>query len=76
MTDVHVCVGGAEPFPRRIAQAEAALIGKAPDDAAFRASADAAANAIEPLEDHQTSGEYRCDLVRAMVRRALEMTAP
>ena len=28
-------------------------------------AADAAADAIEPLEDHLTSGEYRRDLVRA-----------
>ena len=68
----HVGVGGAEPAPRRIAEAEAALNGQAPDDAAFRAAAEAAASAVDPLEDHQTTGEYRRDLVRAMVRRALE----
>ena len=73
--DAHVGVGGAETFPRRIAQAEAALNGQAPGDKVFRAAADAAASAIEPLEDHQTSGEYRRDLVRAMVRRALEQAA-
>jgi carbon-monoxide dehydrogenase medium subunit len=72
MTDVHVGVGGAEPSPRRIAEAEAALNGQTPSDAAFRAAAEAAAAAIEPLEDHQTTGEYRRDLVRAVVRRALE----
>jgi carbon-monoxide dehydrogenase medium subunit len=72
MIDVRVGVGGAEAFPCRIAQAEAALNGQAPGDKVFRAAADAAAGTIEPLEDHQTSGEYRCDLVRAMVRRALE----
>ena len=68
----HVGVGGAEPAPRRIAEAEAALNGQAPDYAAFRAAAEAAASAVDPLEDHQTTGEYRRDLVRAMVRRALE----
>jgi carbon-monoxide dehydrogenase medium subunit len=68
----HVGVGGAEARPRRIAEAEAALDGKAPDDAAFRAAAEAAAGAIDPLEDHQTDAEYRRDLVRAVVRRALE----
>ena len=71
----RVGVGGAEPCPRRIADAEAALNGKAPGDAAFRAAAEAAAQAIEPLEDHQTTGEYRRDLVRAVVRRALEQSA-
>jgi carbon-monoxide dehydrogenase medium subunit len=41
----------------------------------FRAAGEAAAAAIEPLEDHQTSGDYRRDLVRAVVRRALEASA-
>jgi carbon-monoxide dehydrogenase medium subunit len=75
MTDVHVGVGGAEPAPRRIAEAEAALNGKAPNDESFRAAAEAAATAVDPLEDHQTTGEYRRDLVRAVVRRALENSA-
>ena len=72
IADAHVGVGGAEPSPRRIAEAETALNGQTPGDAAFRAAAEAAASAIEPLEDHQTTGEYRRDLVRAVVRRALE----
>jgi carbon-monoxide dehydrogenase medium subunit len=75
MTDVHVGVGGAEPCPRRIPDAEAVLNGQKPADKIFRAAAEAAAAAVEPLEDHQTSGEYRRDLVRAMVRRALEQAA-
>ena len=75
MRDVRVGVGGAEPSPRRIAEAEAELNGRAPGDAAFRAAAEAAASAVDPMEDHQTSAEYRRDLVRAMVRRALEQSA-
>jgi carbon-monoxide dehydrogenase medium subunit len=58
-----------------MAEAEAALEGRAPGDGSFRAAAETAANAIEPLEDHQTTAEYRRDLVRAMVRRALEQSA-
>jgi carbon-monoxide dehydrogenase medium subunit len=72
IVDAHVGVGGAEPSPRRIPQAEAALNGQAPGDAAFRAAAEAAAKAVDPLEDHQTDAAYRRDLVRAVVRRALE----
>ncbi|MGC1694379.1 MAG: FAD binding domain-containing protein [Pseudolabrys sp.] len=75
MTGVHVGVGGAEASPRRIQQAEAALNGQAPSDKAFRAAAEAAAKAIEPLVDHQTGADYRRDLVRAVVRRALEHSA-
>ena len=75
ITDVRIGVGGAEPSPRRIAEAEAALNGQAPGDKVFRAAAEAAANAIDPMEDHQTTAEYRRDLVRAVVRRALEQAS-
>ncbi len=75
MTDVHVGVGGAEPSPRRIPEAEAALDGQAPGDKVFRAAAEAAAIAVDAMEDHQTSADYRRDLVRAVVRRALEHSA-
>jgi carbon-monoxide dehydrogenase medium subunit len=75
IADARVGVGGAEPFPRRIPQAEAALNGAAPGDSAFRAAAEAAADAVEPIEDHQTTADYRRDLVRAVVRRALESSA-
>jgi len=72
IVEARVGVGGAEPQPRRIAEAERALTGHAPTDETFRAAAEAAAAAVDPLEDIQTSGEYRRDLVRAVVRRALE----
>jgi carbon-monoxide dehydrogenase medium subunit len=75
IADTRVGVGGAEPSPRRIVEAETALNGKAPGDAVFRAAAEAAAKAIDPLEDHQTDADYRRDLVRAVVRRALEQSA-
>jgi carbon-monoxide dehydrogenase medium subunit len=65
-------LGGAEAQPRRIPEAEAALAGQAPGPELFRAAAEAAAAAIEPLEDLQADAEYRRDLVRAVVRRALE----
>jgi len=75
IVDARIGLGGAEASPRRIAEAEAVLNGKTPGDGAFRAAAEAAAKAIDPLEDHQTNADYRCDLVRAVVRRALEHSA-
>jgi len=72
IADARVGLGGAEPSPRRIPEAEAALNGQVPGDKVFRAAAEAAATTIDPLEDHQTTAEYRRDLVRAVVRRALE----
>ena len=73
--EARVGVGGAEPCPRRVAEAEAALNGHEPGDKIFRAAAEAAASAIDPLVDHQTNADYRRDLVRAVVRRALEHSA-
>jgi carbon-monoxide dehydrogenase medium subunit len=72
ITDARVGLGGAEPSPRRIAEAEPVLDGQPPGDKVFRTAAEAAARTIDPLEDHQTSADYRRDLVRAVVRRALE----
>jgi len=71
----RVGVGGAESHPRRIAEAEALLVGRHPNGDTFKVAADAAAAAIDPLEDSQTTAEYRRDLVRAVVRRALEASA-
>jgi carbon-monoxide dehydrogenase medium subunit len=72
----RIGLGGAEAAPRRIAAAEAVLCGEAPGEAVFRAAADAAAAAIEPLEDAETGAQYRRELVGAMVYRALERACP
>ena len=71
----RVGVGGAEPTPRRITEAEAVLNGGKAGDELFRKAAEATANAIDPLEDIQTSADYRRDLVRAVVHRALQRSA-
>lgn len=74
ITESRIVVGGAEERPRRMASAEAALGGRAPGEEAFTAAADAAAEAVDPLEDIMTSAEYRRDLVRAVTRRALDQS--
>jgi len=75
IADARVGIGGAEPFPRRLAAAESALNGRAPGPDVFQAAGAAAAAAIDPLEDIQTSADYRRDLVHAMTRRALDSAA-
>ncbi len=74
ITEPRIAVGGAEPSPRRIADAEQALAGRAPGADSFTAAADRAAAAVEPMEDATTSAEYRRDLVGTVVRRALEQS--
>ena len=75
IADARIGVGGAEARARRIEDVEAVLNGQPPGDKVFRATAEAAVAAVDPLEDHQTSADYRRDLVRAVVRRALEQAA-
>jgi len=75
IAEPRLAVGGAEPHARRIAQAEQALAGKAPNAEAFAAAAERAAAAVDPMEDVHNGAQYRRDLVRAMVRRALEQAA-
>src|ERR1700761_1148393 len=75
MAEPRVALGGVKPIPRRVADAEKALAGNAPGDTAFRAAASAAAAAVDPMEDINTSAEFRRDLVLAVTRRALERAA-
>jgi carbon-monoxide dehydrogenase medium subunit len=71
ITAPRLGIGGAEATPRRLAVAEAVLTGERPGEAVFRAAAEAAAAAIDPLIDGQTDARYRRELVGAMVYRAL-----
>jgi len=75
ITDTRIGVGGAEGCARRMSEAEKALDGRAPDAAAFRAAAEAAAAAVDPMDDAQAAASYRRDLVRAVTLRALEQAA-
>jgi len=72
IVEPRLAVGGAEPHARRIADAEQALAGRAPTAESFAGAAERAAAAVDPMEDAQTSAEYRRDLVRTVARRALE----
>ncbi|MBV9201526.1 MAG: xanthine dehydrogenase family protein subunit M [Alphaproteobacteria bacterium] len=71
IVDARLGVGGAADRPSRIAAAEALLTGSDGGPDIVREAGNIAAEAIEPLEDIHASTVYRRDLVRAMVRRAL-----
>jgi len=75
IAEPRLALGGVEVNPRRIAPAERVLAGAAPGDQAFRAAAQAAMAAVDPMEDIINTAEYRRDLVLAVARRALERAA-
>jgi aerobic carbon-monoxide dehydrogenase medium subunit len=75
MLEPRVGVGGAEPNPRRITQAERMLEGQKPGPEAFADAAAAAATAVEAMEDSNYSADYRRDLVRTVTYRALDQAA-
>jgi carbon-monoxide dehydrogenase medium subunit len=66
----RIGVGGVEARPRRIPEAEAALARGSVEDAA-----EAAARAVDPMSDQHYSAAYRRDLVRTVVRRALQQAS-
>jgi aerobic carbon-monoxide dehydrogenase medium subunit len=72
IVDPRIGVGAVESQPRRIAEAEALLRGKAPGAEAFAAAADSASRVVHPIEEKPDAVAYKRDVVRAVVRRALE----
>jgi aerobic carbon-monoxide dehydrogenase medium subunit len=66
---ISIC--GVGDRAQRLPSAEAMLIGHAPDTGTFRKAGDAAAAAVEPQSDVNADKEYRRDLVRTLVTRAL-----
>lgn len=59
------------PVPMRAQAAEAALVGKAPSEEAFEAAGVAAAAECEPSSDLRGTEEYKRDLTRVLLKRAL-----
>ncbi len=72
IVEARIGVGGATDRPARLAAAEAVLTGTGGGPGVLREAGNIAAETIDPLEDIHASAEYRRDLVRAMVGRALD----
>lgn len=71
VAEARIGVGGATDRPQRIAAAEQMVIGSDGNTEIRREAGRIAAAAIDPLEDMQAGADFRRDLVRAMVERAL-----
>ena len=72
IVEARLGLGGATDRPSRIPAAEAVLIGTDGGPGILREAGNIAAETIDPLEDIHASAEYRRDLVRAMLGRALD----
>jgi carbon-monoxide dehydrogenase medium subunit len=71
----RLAIGGAEAFPRRLTEVEQMLSGSVVAASTWRQAAELAAELLEPLEDSINPLEYRRDLARSVVFRALEQAA-
>ena len=71
----RLAYAGVADHAIRIAAAEAALDGRAPDEGVLAEVATTAAEAVSPSEDMHADPAYRRDLVRALTRRALSAAA-
>lgn len=70
--DARVALGAAGPRPLRAHEAESMLVGSDLGGDAIAAAAQAAQQACDPPADALASAWYRREMVRVMVRRALE----
>jgi len=74
IVNARIGVGGVEARPRRLRDAEALLHRREPSRRLFREVADAAASLVDPVGDVHGDADWRRELTRATVFRALERT--
>jgi carbon-monoxide dehydrogenase medium subunit len=71
----RIALGAVAPTPLRARSAEALLVGRVPDEAAIEEAAARAAAETRPVSDVRATAEYRREMSRVLVRRALEECA-
>jgi carbon-monoxide dehydrogenase medium subunit len=72
ISDASIVVAGAGGTPTRLDVSEASLTGAAVDDVeAMRDAAEAAAQAVDPMDDVHANSAYKRRLVAVLVERAL-----
>lgn len=72
---VRLSIGGVEPLPLRLKEAENVLLGSELTADAIAEAAEVAFQAVEPMEDVHAPAAYRGQLTRVFVRRALTEAA-
>jgi carbon-monoxide dehydrogenase medium subunit len=76
VTDARISIGGVSEIPLRAVAAEAVLTGQTWSDDLVQAAAEAAAAEVDPPSDTHGDAEYRRDLVRALLPRAMHVGDP
>jgi carbon-monoxide dehydrogenase medium subunit len=71
LTDARVALAAVAPTPLLLADAGAALAGKAPDEDAFEEAAALAREAVQPIEDTRGTIAQRRHLAGVLTKRAL-----
>jgi carbon-monoxide dehydrogenase medium subunit/xanthine dehydrogenase FAD-binding subunit len=75
VTEARIVPGAALPVWKRIAEAEAMLVGEPPSDTVFRAAGRRTAEAMVTAAGRRWSTEYKEPVLAVLVRRALEACA-
>ena len=69
--DVKIALGSVAPTPMRARMAEAELLDRKIDEGLIEKAAEVAAKESRPISDIRASAEYRRDMVKVFVKRAL-----
>lgn len=75
IADAHVGAIGVADTPIRLPEVEAALNGRAPDDATFNAAVEVARETLDPPADIHAPSGYRRALFATLLTRALQRSA-
>jgi len=70
----RIAFGGVAATPVRVPAAEAALTGRAWDDAAGAAAQRAIVSALRPMDDHRGSAAYRMAMAQSLFEKFLHQT--
>ena len=69
--DVKISLGAVAPTPIRVPEAESLLAGKTLDERLIGQAAEIAAGAASPISDVRASADYRRELIKVLVKRAI-----
>ena len=73
--DARIALGAVAPTARRVADAEAALVGHPVNDDTLAAVAAAASAACDPIDDKRGTIAYRKQVAGVLAKRAVKLAA-